>query len=64
MDITDKRDINIKGRNIVIIGIGQSGAAAGKLAKRLSFKEKKKVLLVSVDIHRTAAIANLKKLSK
>ena len=35
MNITDKRNINIKGRNIVIIGIGQSGAAAGKLAKYL-----------------------------
>ena len=35
MNITNKRNINIKGRNIVIIGIGQSGAAAAKLAKYL-----------------------------
>ena len=35
MNITDKKNINIKGRNIVIIGIGQSGTAAGKLAKYL-----------------------------
>ena len=35
MNITDKTNINIKGRNIVIIGIGQSGVAAGKLAKYL-----------------------------
>ena len=35
MNIADKRNINIKGRNIVIIGFGKSGAAAGKLAKYL-----------------------------
>ena len=51
---------------IMLVGLQGSGktTTAGKLAKRLIFKEKKKVLLVSVDIHRPAAIEQLKKLSK
>jgi signal recognition particle subunit SRP54 len=51
---------------IMLVGLQGSGktTTAGKLAKRLIFKEKKKVLLVSVDIHRPAAIEQLKRLSK
>ena len=51
---------------IMLVGLQGSGktTTAGKLAKRLIFKEKKKVLLVSVDIHRPAAIEQLKKLAK
>ena len=49
---------------IMLVGLQGSGktTTAGKLAKRLILKEKKKVLLVSVDIHRTAAIEQVKKL--
>ena len=51
---------------IMLVGLQGSGktTTAGKLAKKLIFKDKKKVLLVSVDIHRPAAIEQLKKLSK
>ena len=33
MKIENNKNIDIKGKNIVIIGIGRSGAGAGKLAK-------------------------------
>ena len=35
MNISEEKYINIKGKNIVIIGLGQSGSAAGKLASYL-----------------------------
>lgn len=35
MNIANNKNIDIRGKNIVIIGIGRSGAGAGKLAKHL-----------------------------
>ena len=50
---------------IMLVGLQGSGktTTAAKLAKILIEKEKKKVMLVSVDIHRPAAIDQLRKLS-
>lgn len=52
---------------VVILLAGLQGAGktttAAKLARRLIEKEKKKVMLVSVDIHRPAAILQLKTLA-
>ena len=35
MDISNKRHIQISGKNIVVIGIGESGKGAASLAKHL-----------------------------
>ena len=43
-------------------GAGKTTTAA-KLAKRLIDKDKKRVMLVSVDVHRPAAILQLKTLA-
>ncbi len=50
---------------IMLVGLQGSGktTTAAKLAKIFIEKEKKKVMLVSVDIHRPAAIDQLRKLS-
>ncbi|MEM9173212.1 MAG: signal recognition particle protein, partial [Pseudomonadota bacterium] len=52
---------------LVIMLAGLQGAgkttSAAKLAKRLAERDKKKVMLVSVDIHRPAAILQLKTLA-
>jgi len=50
---------------IMLVGLQGSGktTTAAKLAKILIEKEKKKVMLVSIDIHRPAAIDQLRKLS-
>ena len=50
---------------IMLVGLQGSGktTTAAKLAKHLIDKEKKRVLLVSVDIHRPAAILQLNRLA-
>ena len=51
---------------IMLVGLQGSGktTTAAKLAKRLIDREKKRVSLVSVDIHRPAAILQLNRLAK
>jgi signal recognition particle subunit SRP54 len=65
---SDTRPLDLRAQPPVIIflaglqGAGKTTTAA-KLARRLIEKEKKRVMLVSVDVHRPAAILQLEKLA-
>jgi signal recognition particle subunit SRP54 len=65
---SDTRPLDLKAQPPVIIflaglqGAGKTTTAA-KLARRLIEKEKKRVMLVSVDVHRPAAILQLERLA-
>ncbi len=64
----DSEPLNLKAQPpVVILLAGLQGAGktttAAKLAKRLIDKDKKRVMMVSVDVHRPAAILQLKTLA-
>ncbi len=64
----DSEPLNLKAQPpVVIMMAGLQGAGktttAAKLAKRLIDKDKKRVMMVSVDVHRPAAILQLKTLA-
>ncbi|MDH5501247.1 MAG: signal recognition particle protein Srp54, partial [Gammaproteobacteria bacterium] len=64
----DAVELDLKARPpVVILLAGLQGAGktttAAKLARRLQEKNKKRVMLVSVDVHRPAAILQLEKLA-
>ena len=65
----DHEPLNLKARPpVVILLVGLQGAGktttAAKLAKRLIDSDKKRVMLVSVDVHRPAAILQLETLAR
>ena len=65
----DHAPLNLRAQPpVVILLAGLQGAgkttSAAKLAKRLIDKDKKRVMLVSVDVHRPAAILQLKTLAE
>ena len=65
----DHEPLNLKAQPpVVIVLVGLQGAGktttAAKLAKRLIDSEKKRVMLVSVDVHRPAAILQLQTLAE
>ncbi len=66
---TEPADLNIRGNPpqvVMMVGLQGSGktTSTGKLGLRLKDREKKKVLMVSVDVHRPAAIQQLQQLGK
>ena len=65
----DHEPLNLKAQPpVVMLLVGLQGAGktttAAKLAKRLIDTDKKRVMLVSVDVHRPAAILQLQKLAE
>ena len=66
---TEPAELNIRGNPpqvVMMVGLQGSGktTSTGKLGLRLKDREKKKVLMVSVDVHRPAAIQQLQQLGK
>jgi len=66
---TEPADLNIRGNPpqvVMMVGLQGSGktTSTGKLGLRLKEREKKKVLMVSVDVHRPAAIQQLQQLGE
>jgi signal recognition particle subunit SRP54 len=62
-------ELNIKGNPpqvVMMVGLQGSGktTSTGKLGLRLKDREKKKILMVSVDVHRPAAIQQLQQLGQ
>jgi len=66
---TEPSELNIRGNPpqvVMMVGLQGSGktTSTGKLGLRLKDREKKKVLMVSVDVHRPAAIQQLQQLGQ
>lgn len=66
---TEPSELNIRGNPpqvVMMVGLQGSGktTTTGKIGLRLKNREKKKVLMVSVDVHRPAAIQQLQQLGQ
>jgi signal recognition particle subunit SRP54 len=66
---TEPSELNIRGNPpqvVMMVGLQGSGktTSTGKLGLRLKTRDKKKVLMVSVDVHRPAAIQQLQQLGQ
>src|SRR6056297_44084 len=66
---TEPADLNLRGNPpqvVMMVGLQGSGktTTSGKIGLRLKDREKKRVLMVSVDVHRPAAMQQLQQLGQ